>query len=372
MGRKKRGRRRRKSEAAQLAAAYNERGLEREVNGALEYQQCKKEHAEHVQQVKKREQELLSRTIFVTNVKDLCIHSNLELLKEFFESNYGPVEQCIRASYYGKREGGGGRYPKARVRFRHVGDARAVFGERPLASVDTPKRIYASIGHGGFLRASPSLPYPEMDKAAVDENKVVVIGNNALVGHWIPEDSAADAFTDYERDDHPFLFEDVMEHELELSIDINSRTVQIRLRYSRDFMMSFRFKDLHGTMEFYRETGGSSSYAVVFHLKYPPRLYALRYERDIDGAEEEIATRCLEMGGVKNETFGSCYAYMIRVSHMNLQELFSSKAKLQKLKNFGLLSRDLYSLSDAPILATRRVGDDKDVVEALLRQTSDR
>ena len=68
--------RRRFPEAAQLAAKYYERRLEGEVDDALVYRTCKKEYSEHAKQVAKREEELLSRTIFVTNVKDLRSHRN--------------------------------------------------------------------------------------------------------------------------------------------------------------------------------------------------------------------------------------------------------------------------------------------------------
>lgn len=137
MGRKKGGRRRRRSEAAQLAASYNLRRLEREVDDALVYQSCKKEYSEHAKQVAKREEELLSRTIFVTNVKDLRNHRNLDLLKAFFAREYGPVERCTLERHSG-RGGRGGGFPRARLRFRNEGDAKAIFGGRKLSLVESP------------------------------------------------------------------------------------------------------------------------------------------------------------------------------------------------------------------------------------------
>jgi len=376
MGRKKGGRRRRRSEAAQLAARYNERGLEREVDNALAYQKCKTEHSEHAKQVARREQELLSRTIFVTNVKDLQNHHNLMLLKSFFEREYGPVEQCILASYSGKR-GRVDRFPKARVRFRLVKGAQAIFGGMQLSTIQSPVQLHNyTVGHRGFLRVMPSQPYPEMDES-IDENKVIVTGYRALVGHWCPLEDDEDVFFGQDeigelQSGSQFLIEGTLRYGVELSVDIISRTVQVHLLPAKDCMMSFCFKDLQGTMGCFREFEDAASYAIVFRLKHPPKLYELRRQRDRDGVEEEIATRCLDMGGVTYETYGTCYGYMVQVSHEHLQSLFASERKLRRLKDFGLISRDLYSPSDAPIVSTRQVGHGKARVKELLRRTTDR
>lgn len=377
MGRKKRGRRRRRSEAAQLAAKYNERRLEGEVDDALVYQTCKKEYSEHAKQVAKREEELLSRTIFVTNVKDLRSHRNLALLRDFFVREYGQVEQCILASYSGKG-GRGGRFPKARLRFRHEGDAKAIFGGRKLSLVESPVHLHDSkVGHRGFLRVFPSRPYQGMDESH-DENKVILTGDSMFVGHYCPFESDEDIFTgqdrrDGSRDCHEFLIEDTIHYKVKMSIDIDSRTVQIRLLHAEDYMLSFRFKDIQGTMGCFCEgEDGGGSFAIVFHLKYPPRIYELRRELDVDGVEQEIATRYLEMGGVSSNAFGTCYGYMLRVSRSNLQSLFADQTKLRKLKRFGLINHNLYSPGDSPHISTLSVHGRIGRVDTLLRLIRDR
>ena len=243
MGRKSRGgrRRRRRPEAAQLAARYNEQGLVREVDDALLYQKCKKEHSDHTKEVARREQELLSRTIFVTNVKDLRNRGNLALLKAFFNNTYGPVEQCTLASSTGRGKRGD-RFPKARVRFRHEGDARAIFDGRKLCFVQSPVEIHnGSLGHRGFLRIQPSLPYPDMDEVSSDD-KVTVTGDILYIGHWYPLLTGDEMFaagrdeSDGLHDENLFLIEDLICHGVELLIDINSRTVQIRLLRAKDFL----------------------------------------------------------------------------------------------------------------------------------------
>jgi hypothetical protein len=80
----------------------------------------------------------------------------------------------------------------------------------------------------------------------------------------------------------------------------------------------------------------------------------------------------LGMGGVGNETFGYCYGYMVQISLYNAEKLFESETKLRKMKQFGLLSRDLYTLGDARTIATRHVGGDRERVVLLLHGIADR
>lgn len=378
MGRKGRARRRRRrSEAAQLAANCHNRLLEREVDDSLIYQACKEEYNEHAKQIAKREEELLSRTIFVTNVKDLRVSRNLELLKSFFAHQHGPVEQCILA--YQSRQGGrrGNRqYPRARVRFLHERDAKKVFGGTKLSLVDSPVTVSCpTVGHRGLLRIFPSRPYEGMDESS-DENKVVIMGDCVHVGHHCPlENDIEDEFITIDERSrllNEFLTEDTIRREVQLSIDIDARLVQIRLHREENEMISFRFKDIvQGTMDCYVESQGGS-YALVFRLKYPPKLYKLRCETNTEGVEEEVATRGLEICGIRNQTFGRCFALLIQVSRRNLQALFTESKRLRKLKRFGLIDNNLFSLDDAPDIAIRGVSDDSGQVESLLRSATDR
>ena len=374
MGRRRRKRGRHGSEAAKLAANLYQRGLERAVDDALLYQGCKESHSAHAKEVAQREQELLSRTIFVSNVKNLREGRNLVLLEQFFEKQYGPVELCMPASFSGKK-GKYNKFPQARVRFRHVHDAQRIFGGKKLSLVqrdqDPPIQIHnCAVGHKGFLRIQPSERYPNMDKNSLNENKVSITGENLLIGHWSPAEADEYVYAGYEErgEDNLFLIEDVIQEQVEFSIDITSRTVQVRLKDSL-YMLSFRFKDLQGTMGVFRD---ESSYAIAFRLKYPPRIYHLAYEQDQDGVLEEIATRCVETCKVRRETFGSCYGYMVKVSRYYVGKFFESEGKLRKMKQFGLLCRDIYVLDDAPIVAIRPVGGDKSRVDLFLQRIADR
>jgi hypothetical protein len=252
--------------------------------------------------------------------------------------------------------------------------AQRIFSGKKLSLVqrdqDRPVQIHHAIGHKGFLRIQPSERYPNMDEPSIGENKVIITGDQLQIGHWCPAETDEYVNAGYgERgEDSLFLVEDVIHHQVEFSVDVTSRTVEVRLEPA-SYMMSFRFKDLQGTVDVFCE---GSSYAIAFLLKYPPRIYRLTHEKDHDGVLEEIASRCLEMGGVRNETFGSCYGYMVQVSRYNVGKLFENGKKLRKMKQFGLLSRDLYSLGDARKIATRSVGGDRDRVVLLLRRIADR
>jgi hypothetical protein len=199
-----------------------------------------------------------------------------------------------------------------------------------------------------------------MDEPLIDDDKVVITGEHLQIGHWCPAEERGE--------DNLFLIEDAIHQPVKFSVDVTSRTVEVRLQPA-DHMMNFRFKDLQGVVGLFH---AGSSYAIAFRLKYPPRIYRLTHGPDRYGVLEEIATRSLEMGGVRNETFGSCYGYMVQISCHNVGKLFDSKTNLLKMKQFGLLSRDLYSLLDARQVATRFVGGDRDRIVLLLHRTADR
>jgi hypothetical protein len=247
MRRRRRNRGRNRSEAAKIAANFYEKGLEREVDDALQFHGCKHSHSAHAKQVAQREQELLSRTIFVSNVKNLRDRHNFALLEDFFRNQYGPVELCIPAIFSGKK----GAFPKARVRFRNVHDAQRIFGGKKLSLVqrdrDRPVDVQHAIGHKGFLRIQPSKRYHNMDEPSVDENKVIITGDRLQIGHWCPAETEEYVYAGYgeRREDNLFLIEDVIHHPVEFSVDVTSRTVEVRLQPA-DHMMSFRFKDLQG------------------------------------------------------------------------------------------------------------------------------
>jgi hypothetical protein len=149
----------------------------------MAYQAHKKEHTEHAKIIAEREKELLSRTIFVTNVKDLRNSHNLSLLKVFFQRAYGPVEHCVLASHSGK-SGRGQSFPKARLRFKHERDAKAIFGGTSLSLVESPVTLYDStVGHRGNLRVFPSKPYQGMDESP-DENRVEMVPRLDTTALW--------------------------------------------------------------------------------------------------------------------------------------------------------------------------------------------
>jgi hypothetical protein len=209
-----------------------------------------------------------------------------------------------------------------------------------------------------------------------DENKVILIGDGAAIGHYCPLESDEKLLvrqdnTDDLRDCQKFLIEDEINDGVTFSMNIGSRMIEIRLR-SEDYKLCFPFKDLQDTLSVFKCEAGC--FAVVVRLKHPPKIYELRREKDAYGLEEEVATRCLEMGGVRNGTFGSCYGYLIRVSSENLQPLFAkaNRDKLHSLKRFGLIDRNLYAHHDAPKTSTLVIRSGKNQVYRMLERTQNR
>lgn len=378
--RRKRGRRRR-SEAAELAGRVHEQqGLDRTVDNALRYQECKQKYQEYAKEVHTREQELLSRTLYVSNVKNLHEGRNLELLRLFFQQTYGPVEFCGLATHFGKTASTSrrDRFPKARVRFKHAASAEIIFDGKKLAHVQRdldPCKIISngSVGHKGVLRVQPSTRYPGMDVLAVD-NSIRFSGHRLLIGHWSPPETFLVAGADLERTHHHgenlFLFEDILNSRVECSINVMSRAVEVRLK-REDAMLSFGFKNLQDAMRVFRDE--DSDYCLVFRLKYPPRLYQISRRLDRYEFEEEIKERCHEIGGILNEAFASCFAYMIQLSRLDAASLFEDRRKSQKLIQFGVLTReDLFRLHDAEHISSRSVGNEKAGVCSLLCSIKDR
>ena len=360
MGELKRRRRRRhpRSEAGKLAVRYFDRGLEREVENAMEYQQYKQNHTAHSREVAQREQELLSRTVLVSNVKDLRIPHNLDLLGEFFKCKYGNLEMCSVATFFGKKKrwkhNG---FQKARIRFQNVEDAQKIFRGKKLLHVrrdqDAPVVISDAfvgphlVGDKGTLRVQPSQRYPDME---VDSDSCVwVTCYNLRIGHWRP--SGSDAFEAEGHEEHEeFLIEDCSHSAVDVCINLDARMVQVQLQCS-PYRISFRFKDLVGQMGVFLDE--SSSYAILFRLKHPPAIHHISHYVDRVGMEQESTSRCLEMGGITSETFGSCFGYMLQTSSQNIAALFRDKNQLQRMKRFGVLPRDQYTAHDARIVQTR-------------------
>lgn len=238
--RRRRNRKHRITYANYATIKHVEKIVEGETN-----QSHQKEYQAAVKQV---ESDILARTVFVTNIRDVNDDRNLQRLRHHLEVHYGPVEECSRGHYHNPRSNfrKPKYYPPARVKFRHRRDAEALFGGKALAEytgdpilVPCPEvGMYTRHGGSRSIRVQPTKRYPGMADATLQggciELQVVSLG----IGHWVP--ASLDAYLDYceliekghglhETGSHDsFVEEELLENcDLTMELDLNNRRVQI-------------------------------------------------------------------------------------------------------------------------------------------------
>lgn len=168
---------RRRSEAAELAGRAHEQGLARTVDDALRYQECKQKHQTYSKEIYEREQELLSRTLYVSNATNLqfgeiwsfcdCSSSKPTGLWSFvgwpriLARQLGLVDFRRRESDSSTARS----LPTSRATRTRV----EVFRTAPLVSRE-------------YFEIQPSARYPGMDLLAVDSTNSFS-GHRVLIGH---------------------------------------------------------------------------------------------------------------------------------------------------------------------------------------------
>jgi hypothetical protein len=149
----------RKSGASRAAAQYAARSHEQYIAQLLADDAYKEQQKAFRANFKKQREDILSRTIYVTNVLNLKEERNLQALQSFMAARYGTVEFCNRVE--NDRQ-----FPPARIRFRSASDASKVFGGRPLKDVQGSVQVPCPLGcKAGSISVLPSRPYADMMKA---------------------------------------------------------------------------------------------------------------------------------------------------------------------------------------------------------------
>jgi hypothetical protein len=390
---RRRGRRRRKSN---VALQFNDYSIQRTVQEFENYQGYKKKQKEFLEKVAESEEEILTRTIFVSQVKDLKQPRNLQLLKAFFEITYGPVEECVATTFSSKKRKGrfpqARVFPPARVRFSRKPDAEKIFGvdlynaARGKSIEIRPGGRFDHVAHGGLLRIRPSEKYPNMVDHLLDNTKIEFPTSNLALGHWCPDDEHL--FGDFETKEETIGSEWLEEENTQLAcsvaIDLTARVVEIQIINSnsspnifdmlfgvqvdldailpKTYSISFRFKDLVQSMELCREPNGSEEYSFVFNLKYPPKLFRSTTLLLVTSRE-----RSTSIPGISNACFGRCLGFKLSLSSSIVDRLLLNEGALRKLQNFGVMKDGVHakelakniSVVDVGGLRIESTGDDK-------------
>jgi hypothetical protein len=377
MGRRRNGKRRkRNSEAAQAAAKISSANLEKRFADTLKYQQDKSAQSEYLSTIAEVEKDILSRTVYVTQVKDLKQESNLTELKRFFEINYGRVEECVRAPFTGKKGKRNHNFPHARVRFVLKEDAEKIFGgkELLLARTEGPVDITAcSVAHGKAIKVRPSDQYPNMAKESLSESHLEFNASTIALGHWFSA-SGEDSYRIVSPGEEQGRATNVWLEEIKPScfasvkIDLRKRAVEIELHtqggeltrfmallayHTRD-VIAFRFKDLLGPIEFI-----PAKRALFFRLKHPPKLYKVTTYLSQDWDDERH--RDVELPGVETCYFGGCLGYKLKLDATAISRLQANKEAMEKIRRFGIWEdgSTLDSVSSVRLSASQKAEHDQ-------------
>lgn len=333
---------------ADSAAKVSAVNLEKRFEDTLDYHRDKSAQKGYLSTISEIESDLLSRTIFVTNVKDLSRESNLAALKWFFEMNYGPVEECVAVESRKPHHS----FPPARVRFFSKRDAEKLFGKELIMARTVQASVYPTgclIAHGNAIRVRPSDPYTNMVEETISGSSVVFRGATIALGHWFSarvRDGYNIVSAGDERERGNLWLEElaVPYYFPSMKVDFLDRTVKIewhhedegaasrimeQLSYYSKHFISFRFKDLLGPMELF-----PSESALFFSLKYPPKLYKSSvYEGERD---DERLERQVEMCGIDTCHFGSCLGYMLTLDRPTISILRANTEAMENMRRFGI------------------------------------
>ena len=358
--------------------------LSNQVETDFAYEEHKAEQKKYRERIVELERDALSRTVFITNVADLNKNENLRKLELFLAERYGPVQICERATFVGKK-GKGSRFPPARVRFQYKRHAEQLFGGKTLLEVrkeqSRPFQVPCPpVGYkNGYILVRPSIQYQGMIHEDITGSRVIEFPSHDLAfGHWFP--SGEDAYVNMVGDEETLhsesnlWLEEIRTHlDPILRFDLPRTTVELDFSHCRDSpsvhlgndsvlhgvfsildllgeglvrtkqMASFRFKDLVYSIELC-QTDGEEMYDFVFSLKQPPRLYHIT-ESIIQARDSK--TRCTELSGIPQETFGRCFGFRLRVEKSVVTRLLLNTAALEKLQRFGVF-RNGFDLVEQP------------------------
>jgi hypothetical protein len=356
MGKRGNGRRRRKEEAVRSVAQFSERSRQAYVNDSLVYEQNKRAQSDYLKRVAEIEKDILSRTVYFSNVKDLRRDENLRALRSFLERNYGRVQECVRFNDRKKRKRD---YLGARVRFQFKRDAERLFSGVELLKVSNSFLEFScSVGFRGKIRVKPCPPYADMAKDELEGSVIKLTASALCLGHWFP--SGEDIYSTWnneavKEDGNEWLGELETGIACTISIDLNNRIVELGDGSDLDYILAmmtgssvdryfatFRFKDLVKHIDVCVDPENPNEYALLFSLKHSPKL---ELELPLDQSNERERSVCF--GNVQSDVFGECHSFKLSVSKAELDRIFLNEKGLERLQAFGVFRKGIFIQSSS-------------------------
>lgn len=337
MAKKRRGKRRNKRSSNSFVVYSHERRLDK----LLLDENHKSIQAEYLSKFKKLEQDLLSRTVLVTNVKDLRKPGVKLALESFLRSRYGEIASCVLVS---QRKVS---FPAARVTFQRKEDAERIFGGTNLLSLQMARNQHQieiacpAAGHKGYIRVRAETRSDEMMKDALSGDTISLSLKGVSIGHWCPyTDDVWEGIVDHamEWQEEKSICEDCT-----LRFNPAKRLVELRLfrpfesvneesgliELNQVHVASFRFKDIRHFIDIRQESG---TMTLLLSLKNAPRL---EVERKKLLSDEYYSERTLRFGNVDGASFGRCFGFKLSVSEGSAN-LLREHHGFSQMKRFGV------------------------------------
>jgi hypothetical protein len=392
MGKRGDGRRRRKQQAKRSVAQFSERTRQAYLGDSVLYEENKRAQSDYLKRVAAIEKDILSRTAYFFQAKDLRKDENLRALQSFIEGNYGPAQECVRFSDRKKKTHG---FPGARVRFQFKRDAEKLFNGVELLRVSTPfEEFSCPVGHKGKIRVKPCPPYADMAKDELESSVIKFTASALCLGHWFP--SGEDVYSTWNDE---AVGEDCNEWFGELdtgitctvSIDLNNRIIELGNSgivdsensgivdsgdsgkelfggfdiasfvagmaglFTNRYFATFRFKEMVKHIDVCVDPDNPNEYVLLFSLKHSPKL---ELERPLDLFSEKSSerVRSVSFGSVQSDMFGECHSFKLSVSKTELDRVFLNEKGLERLQDFGVFRKGIYSVSQSSSFKCMHIG----------------
>ena len=326
------------------------------MDNALNADEFRQRQSKFHKKIAAQEKDILSRSIFVTNVRDLRVESNLEALKKFFNDVYGDVKYCRRTVRSDRRKGRGRPiiYPPARVVFFHKDDAERVFGGQELSKVVGSQQIRCPLGHkNGEILVRPSIPSNDILLEETEGSQVRMRASGLWLGHWCPGEREMDMLSNDHQDEGEWL--GVVEGSPPVMvIDIKERCIELTYKGpAREYRIMFKFKELLTPIALCRQE--SDELYLIFSLKNPPLVHAKLSEYEPGDNIAEILWQLSEINLVNEnepefrrtrtwdrlsgEQLGLYLGYKLLIPGVQIKELFLND-QLRESGVIGFSSED--------------------------------
>ena len=354
MARRRRHRKRQHSSSMRLLHSFASHAHHQYLNETIEAGEQTELQREFLRRHRELEDDIIARSIFVTNVRDANQARNLDRLHHFME-DYGSVEDCFPSEYSNNTFS---RFPPVRIIFRNEVDVELLFQNNKRVNVSCP-----GVGcKNGCITIHRSKREQTLLSRVLKRNSIQFTSSGLSLGHWFPHDH--DIYTswrvDFETDKTDKNDEWLEEHHLsssavQVSVNLTEREICLQLEtraspfalsnlaFTKSEIATFQFKDIEGRIEICHEEA-FGQYSLIFALKHLPKVYRETLP-GLSSSSDNARERGLKFGSLGARSW-SCSCFKLAVSETDIDRLLLSEHK-DDMVGYGLLPASVHSPSDA-------------------------